>query len=178
MAMARSFRECFDPPREFCHNAARINSIVMHTRREFLVNCSVVGFAASLTPTALAAARKSRHVELDEVTLNALAAQVNTAFFAHTTAGPVPLWLTGIETPREHGGLDAGNEKFTLVFVGAPEQALEQNTYSFEQSALGIFPLFISRVGSRDTTRAYYEAVFNRPPEAARRPGRGHGNFK
>jgi hypothetical protein len=58
---------------------------------------------------------------------------------------------------------DAGNEKFSLLFEGAKDRPLEQNTYTFEHSALGRFLIFIVPVFSAASPQACYEAIFNRP---------------
>lgn len=150
----------------------------MRTRREFLAKCSVAGMSAALAPSLLAAPRKLRKVELDDVKGEAFAQQVNSVFFAHTSVTRIPLWLAAIEYPRANGGLDAANEKFTLVFQGALDQPLGQDTYIVEHPSLGLFPLFLAHVGSRDTTCCYYEAVFNRPPHAARTRRRANNKLK
>jgi hypothetical protein len=155
-----------------CDKAGIQKAFNMRTRRQFLVNCSIMGITASLSPTALAAprARRVRRVALDDVTFADLAAEAGSVFVVRAAPKTlIPLVLTQIDAPRQKTGLDAANEKFTLVFAGALDQALEQNTYTFQHPALGVFPLFITRVGSRDAALCCYEAVFNRPPETERR---------
>ena len=52
-------------------------------------------------------------------------------------------------------------ECFSLLFKGALEKPLPQNTYTFKHSRMGTFALFIVPVG-KDSKAMQYEAVINR----------------
>jgi len=65
------------------------------------------------------------------------------------------------ELSRGKGKTDAGNECFSLLFVGPKNIALSQNTYSIEHDSLGTFAALIVPMG-KGKRGSYYEAVFNR----------------
>ncbi len=108
---------------------------------------------------------------LDDLSFAAIAKQLNTRFRVETAPGahvdmelieaelaPEMVWPAG---PK--GAENVRYERFSLVFTGPREPALEQRIYAFEHDGIGRFEIFITPILSRDQTRIYYEAVFNRP---------------
>lgn len=108
---------------------------------------------------------------LDDLPFAALAAQLTTWFniypapgnslkleLVEATLGPEAVWPGG-----GPGTEPVRYERFSLVFAGPIQPLLEQRIYPFEHPVLGRFELFIVPVLSRDQTRIYYQAVFNRP---------------
>lgn len=138
------------------------------TRRQFLVNCSVLAVAAAVAPTTLGAPIRGRKVPLEQIGPGDYARQLNTTFLVRAEqAAPVEILLIEI---RPLGSLtaapnaeDADNEKFALLFRGPSGSPLSQDTYAFEHPRIGSFVMFIVPVGCLDQSHCYYEAVFNRP---------------
>jgi hypothetical protein len=142
----------------------------MQTRRKFLRDCSLAAVAASLAPSAAWAQNPaSRIAGRKEPGLEQFARRVNTAFFVQAGPQLVRLVLVGADafSASAPGAEDAGNEKFSLRFYGPAQQPLEQDTYRFDHPHLGRLEIFIVPVGSMDTTHCHYEAVFDRPVDAA-----------
>ena len=166
----------------------------MRTRRKFLLNCSAVAVTASVTPASVfAAPRKSLEVPLEQISLSSFASNLNTLFRVQGDNGPaVTLQLIEVSpTPAARVSAssrsrlnsveaDAANEKFSLLFRGALNQPLEQDTYWFESRGIGRFAMFIVPIGSTETTHVYYEAIFNRPASgpAAEKAARPNGKSK
>ena len=153
----------------------------MRTRRKFLLNCSALAVTASVIPTGVfGASRRSLEVSLEQIDFAAFAGHLNTTFEVQGKTGPaVGLQLVDVSpTPAESpSALDAANEKFSLLFSGPLAQPLEQDTYWFECPGIGRFAMFIVPIGSTETAQLYYEAVFNRPPQAFSR-GRAAHNLR
>ena len=144
------------------------------TRRQFLVHCSTFVAVASTGPGTLWGGQTQLPERvLDQLTLKHFAAVVNTRFTSWDDSGAaVPLELVearGQQEPRSVPAVagDAGHEKFSLLFRGAMQQPLAQNTRWIEHGDIGRFALFIAPVGKADSRHRYYEAVFNRPYRAA-----------
>jgi hypothetical protein len=149
------------------------------TRRKFLQAGSAFAAAAALAPlrtlgesTPFVMPDKS----LNELSYALLAAQLHTTFRVHAAPGravnlelveaslaPAGARTTGQASPR---GVDY--ERFSLVFCGARTERLEQKIHRFEHGKIGYFELFIVPIISRDSSRVYYEAVFNRPRQGSR----------
>jgi hypothetical protein len=138
----------------------------MTSRRQFLTGCSALTLTASLAPAAcLSALLPVRKVTLDQIRFADFSEQVDTVF----KVAQKTLELKLVEakfTPTFHLpsriAVDAGNEKFSLLFSGAKYPALTQDTYVFEHAGIGRFEMFIVPVASRDSSRSYYQAIFNR----------------
>jgi len=148
-----------------------------NTRRCFLVKCSVLTVAAATVPVP-AWAFPSRHLAaaLDRIRYEDFLACVGTRFRV-VLAGRPDVRLELFKTqPRPltradftiAGTQDAANEKFSLVFRGALDKPLAQDSYVFAHPRTGRFLLFIVPVIAKDTTHRYYEAVFNRPQSSER----------
>ena len=139
----------------------------MPTRRQFIRDCSVAATVASLTPTVLLAqGRGGRRGSSDQLGFEQFASQLNTAF--SLPAAPRAARLLLVEAnrlpPAAANSEDARNERFRLLFRGAAQQPLGQDTYAFEHSRLGRLTMFIVPVGSAvGAPHCYYEAVFNYP---------------
>lgn len=145
----------------------------MKTRRKFLAQFSVLAGGLAFAPAEVFA--RSPRVAMKELSLNnlsyvALAAQVGTYF--RVEAGPervVNLEMvdaTQAPQPERTAPHRLGApqyECFSLIFRGSHQEALDQKIHCFEHAALGRFEMFITPVVSRDPTRRYYEAIFNRP---------------
>ncbi len=143
----------------------------MNTRRQFLAGCSLLTLAAGLTPAALLTAPGgAKSVALREIGFPVFAEQLGATFIVSQKPAPdvklklVKARLTPALHPRAQLAEDARNEKFSLLFRGSAEVALEQNTHTFEHAEIGRFAMFIAPVNLKDGNHAYYEAVFNRPP--------------
>ncbi len=142
----------------------------MHTRRQFLRDCSMVAAAAALVPAA-ALARNPAPQALAAVGpgLAQFARHVNTPFILQTGSKMIKLLL--VEASSFSGatadGEDAGNEKFSLLFRGSLATPLVQDTYSFFHPRLGQFSIVIVPICCLDTKSIYYEAIFDRPVNSA-----------
>jgi hypothetical protein len=136
------------------------------TRRDFLRKGAVFAATASLAPvTAFAGRLRLRDVSLDNISVAALADQLNTWFIVRdTVGGMIRVQLAAIEpADLSTSATDESYERFSLLFFGSVSQPLLQNTYIFEHARIGRFEMFIVPVGRPDPDRHFYEAVFNRP---------------
>jgi hypothetical protein len=141
-------------------------------RRQFLLGCSTLTVAASLTPAAvLASPLRTRSVSLERISLEKFAACCG-AKFKVLSPNSTPAGLRLVEVtpwqpsyPQTPGAEDGANEKFSLLFQGVNGAVLNQDTYLFEHPGIGQFAMFIVPIGTMDTSHDYYEAVFNRPRE-------------
>jgi hypothetical protein len=138
----------------------------MTSRRQFLTGCSALTLTASLAPAAyFSALLPVGRVTLDQISFADFSAQVDTVFKVYQK--PVELKLVEAKlTPTFHPpngmAVDAGNEKFSLLFSAGKNPALTQDTYVFEHTGIGRFEMFIVPAASRDASRTYYQAIFNR----------------
>jgi hypothetical protein len=143
----------------------------MPTRRQFIRDCSVAATVASLTPTALLAQGGAGRREVsDQLAFEQFASQLNTSF--SIPAAPRAFRLLLVEANRLPAATanseDARNERFRLLFRGAAQQALGQDTYAFEHPRLGRLTMFIVPMGyAAGASHCYYEAVFNYPVHPA-----------
>jgi len=142
----------------------------MQTRRKFIRDSSLAAVTASMAPAAaLAHDPRSRAHGLNEPGFEQFAGQVNTPFFVQAGPQLVRLVLVGADSfsAASPDAEDAGNEKFSLRFIGPVQQPLEQDTYRLDHRRLGRLEIFIVPVGSLDPTHSLYEAIFDRPLDAA-----------
>jgi hypothetical protein len=143
----------------------------MSTRRRFLRDSSLFAVAAALVPAGgLAAPVGGGVTSLDQLHFGAFAANVGSTFWVLQDQGPATglLLAQAMPSPPPANALqaaapDARNEKFSLLFHGLTGQPLAQDTYLFDQAALGRFAMFIVPIGCRNAGYLLYEAVFNRP---------------
>ena len=114
--------------------------------------------AAAMPESIFAAGNLGREVALENLHFDAFAGQLKQTF----QAGRVKLELIEARTvPTGKAGKSV--EQFSLLFRGARSSLLKQNTYQFENSALGRFDMFISP-GRDDSRYCFYTAIFNRRP--------------
>jgi hypothetical protein len=146
----------------------------MNTRREFLRHCCALAATMALVPLSALANSTClvmKDISLDELSYATLARELNTVFRVYAT--PTQVWQLELveanpapQRPQPAGqqcGQAAKHERFSLIFRGAKEEQLEQKIHKFEHDRIGRFEMFIVPVVSRDTSRMYYEAVFDRP---------------
>ena len=142
----------------------------MQTRRKFLRDCSVVAATASLVPAAALAQNQALRRPLPNGPgLEQFARLVKTSFTVRTGSGRIKLLLVEVSafSAAVPNAEDARNEKFALWFHGPVQQPLEQDTYLFEHPRLGRQAIFIVPIGSLDPAHCIYEAIFDRPVNAA-----------
>ena len=142
----------------------------LNTRRRFLRDSSLLAAALFVPAGALATPAPNTTMSLERIGFGAFAANARSTFWVRRDPAPA----VGLQLAEAQAGPptadvlqavapDAGNEKFSLFFVGLADEPLEQDTYIFEHGRIGRFAMFIVPIMSRDPSRAYYEAVFNRP---------------
>jgi hypothetical protein len=142
----------------------------MQTRRKFLRDCSFAGIVASLGSAVIWARDPTWGMGLlQEPGFAEFAGQVNTFFRVQAGSNTIRLLLVEATpfSPATPDTADAGNEKFTLRFRGPARPPLAQDTYRFDHPRLGRPFIFIVPHGGLDTTHCYYEAIFDRPVNAA-----------
>jgi hypothetical protein len=148
------------------------------SRRKFLGTGSLVVLAAGLPVQALAkgvgeTGSKSNSLAAGRASLEA--ARLNSEAFArclntkfrvqkrNSHAAILKLvevshWQSGSSRSRDAA---TGRECFSVMFLGAHNAQLDQDTYAVEHESLGSFQLLIVPMG--ETRQGlYYEAVFNR----------------
>ena len=139
----------------------------MTSRRQFLTGCSALALTVSLAPTTcISACLPARQSTVDQLSFAAFSAQVGTVFEVTTKRAKLKLVeakLTATFHTPNRVAEDARNEKFSLRFSGSRDLVLTQNTYTFEHLEIGRFDMFIVPVAGKDSSRSYYDAIFNRP---------------
>jgi hypothetical protein len=143
----------------------------MSTRRKFLRDCSLAAAATSLVPaisTTVLADTAPRAISGEQPGFKDYLQQINTLFAVNSGIQQVALTLVEAKTftAASTTGIDARNEKFSLLFRGPLSRPLEQNTYTLDHSRLGSLPIFIVPVGCRNKRGKFYEAIFDRPVNA------------
>ena len=147
-------------------------------RRRFLLDSFVLVATAALAPLAAwARPRPLRQVPLSVLNLAAFAEQLHTAFQVRLgEGGSVDLELKKAEnlsppTPLTGPFSGVSWDSFSLIFAGAQDEYLPQDTYDFEHTAMGRFSLFIVPVGRPEgDDEQRYQAVFSQL-HARRAPG-------
>jgi len=130
---------------------------------------------APISATRASAGTSGTFRSIGDLTYSALAGQVNTQFRVHTASGKtVRLHLLKAPVARSTPAIpgrcppaDAGNEKFSLIFIGPKDQLIEPAIHQFEHGELGRFEMYVGQVGACSPHRVHYEAVFNRSPVGA-----------
>jgi hypothetical protein len=146
----------------------------MSTRRKFLFDCSTAMAALALFPLKSAgqlAQPRGDFKSLVQLSYRSLAGQLNTLFRVHLSPRQVvELKLLKAQiappTPIRPGHPppgDAGNEKFSLIFIGPKAVLLASAIHQFEHGRLGRFEMYIGQIGPQDREKVRYEAVFNQP---------------
>ena len=138
----------------------------MTSRRQFLTGCCALTLTAGIAPAVcLSALRPVRKVTLDQIRFADFSEQVDTFFNVAEKSVELKLLeakLMPTFHPPNRMAVDASNEKFSLLFSGAKDPALTQDTYIFEHAGIGRFEMFIVPAASRDASQIYYQAIFNR----------------
>ncbi len=146
------------------------HSTRMQTRRKFIRDCSLAAASAALVPAAaLARNPVSRTAGRAGPGFEQFSRQVNTPFFVQAGPQLVRLVLVAADTfpAASPAAEDAGNEKFSLLFRGPVQPPLGQDTYRLDHRRLGRLEIFIVPIGCLDPALCLYQAVFDRPMDAA-----------
>jgi hypothetical protein len=141
----------------------------MQTRRKFIRDFAFFAAASAMVPAALANNLFSPPAFPTGPGYEQFLQQVNTPFILRTGAKSVKMILAEAKAIAacNGGAMDAGNEKFSLLFRGPNALSLEQGTYSFEHARLGSLSIFIVPVGGPSGMPDHFAAVFNRPANHA-----------
>jgi len=141
-----------------------------NTRRRFLAKCSVLSVAAFVPASAWALPSRHTLTALERISFEDFARCVGGSFRVVVPNAPdvrLELFKAELRTPTaadfRFKSKDMDNEKFSLIFRGSHKSPLNQDSYVVAHARTGRFFLFLAPVVGRDTTRRYYEAVFNRP---------------
>ena len=125
---------------------------------------------ASVIPAQIfAGPMRFREVPLEAISFAAFASYLNLVFQVEAGSGAtLGLQLVEVRPSEPFPAMysappDAANEKFSLLFLGPLQPALEQDSYWFGHKGIGRFLIFIASIGSTETSHRYYEAIFNRP---------------
>jgi hypothetical protein len=125
--------------------------------------------AAALAPMAAwGRPIQQRQVPWAALSLAAFAAQLHTAFWVRAAhGGMVGIRLKKAESlsppgPPACGAADVSGGSFSLIFGGARNEYLPQDTYDIEHAEMGRFSLFIVPIGLPNGQEQRYQAVFNR----------------
>lgn len=141
----------------------------MQTRRKFLRDCSLIAAATLVPGSALAKNYAASIIAPDCPGFEQFFRLVGTPFVVRAGSKSAQLWLVKVKpfSPARPDAKDAGNEKFSLRFRSSEKSPLAQDTYRFEHPRLGRLSIFIVPIGCPDPTQCQYEAIFNRPVNAA-----------
>ena len=146
----------------------------MTSRRKFLLQCSAVAAVAAVPASLnMFSASQSPEVSLDTLGFAAFSRVLGTRFNVSQRPASVRLELiefsAGGNLVSQRSKVKESNPgQFSLIFRGAKDQPLSQNTYTFQHDKLGRFSIFIVPVRAMDAaSKIYYQAVFNRPTGAA-----------
>ena len=140
-------------------------------RRRFVLQSSAVATVAAL-PASLGVCSpfRMREVSLDGLGFSTFARLVGAQFYVYPGRTPVKLDLVEVSAGRDHVPRQREvrkfePEEFSLIFRGAKDLLLQQDTYPVAQEQIGRFVVFIGPVWAPDavTGSRYYQAIFNRP---------------
>jgi len=148
------------------------HDLTMTNRRRFLLQCSVVVTVAAVPGAGLCSPMRFRDLSLDRIGFSTFSRLVGTHFHVYQSLSPVKLELVEASPGRDgrddvlrRGSRQVEPEEFSLIFRGAKDQPLGQDSYPFAHEQIGRFVMFIVPVWDlADVTGArFYEAAFNRP---------------
>jgi hypothetical protein len=116
-----------------------------------------------------------RQKSLQELGSGDFSRQLNTTFRIHATPGrSIEVKLDEVRVkrvkplkPGQRPPGDAGNEKFSLFFVGRRSELFAQDTYTIEHDVLGQFDVFIVPIWTRHPATMDYQVVVNHPGNSA-----------
>ena len=106
---------------------------------------------------------------MDRIGFSTFSRLVGTQFRVYPNVTPTKLELVEATAGRDHSTLrrvqKSEPEEFSLIFQGAKDQPLAQDSYPFAHEQIGRFVMFIVPVWDlvAVTGVRFYEAVFNRP---------------
>lgn len=154
-----------------------ISTSTMRSRRKFFGACSATVAAFAIAPCIFSFSTGNRGTTRPGKYPGyaAFAAQINTPFRVQSANGhAVNLQLIKCR-PASHRpvafgrrpALDAGNEKFSLIFTGPVDGPLPPAIHSFAHPELGKFEIYIGEISAREKNLIRYEAVFNQPAAMA-----------
>jgi len=152
----------------------------MSTRRKFLFDSSAAIAAVTLFPFKSAGELSRQPGDLQspaQLSYESFAGQLKTPFRVHLSHRQVVelkllkarVTLPTPMLPGRRPPVDAGYEKFSLIFSGPKEVLLESAIHQFEHRHLGRFEMYIGQIGAPRTDSVRYEAVFNSPLAALAR---------
>lgn len=138
-------------------------------RRKFLADFFLLTIAGLLPGKILAVSFAAERASLGGKSFSTFRKQVGTRFLAQGSSKPATqlelISATALNITRQSIRSTA-YEAFSLIFRGALDTALEQDIYAFEHPELERLSMLIVPVVARDTSRRYYQAIFNRPRAA------------
>src|SRR5882757_6675738 len=104
----------------------------MRSRRRFLRDCSVAAAGVSIVPGVVVAESRRRSSGSGMPRLQQFAEQLNTPFNLRAGWGAQKILLVEAAfAPRAlPQSEDSRNERFSLIFRGSAQSAVEQNTYT------------------------------------------------
>ncbi|HEX4263150.1 MAG TPA: hypothetical protein VH597_02325 [Verrucomicrobiae bacterium] len=137
----------------------------MKNRRKFITDCFVLTLAGMLPGKLSAITFATGAVSLDKIDFTAFRGLVGTRFLVAGSAQQgIPLELISVDELKPTQKVIRPNryETFSLIFRGSADTTLAQDIYALEHSKLGRLSMLIVPVISRDASRRYYQAIFNR----------------
>ena len=132
------------------------------SRREFLKRGTFVALAAGLPLALTEKASGMSTTTTSGLNMASFQSQLGTSFLINHQAAKVKIKLVDVTNFASRKQNAAGKEGFSLLFRGAKETTLKQDTYVIEHEQLGMFSFLVVPVGTKDTRAPYYEAVINR----------------
>jgi len=142
---------------------------VVTSRRRFLIHCSAVATVAAVPAgMGLCSPLRLREVSLDQISFGNFSRLVGTHFDVYQGMSPVRLELIEAIARQDHAVRRTGRRRdpgeFSLIFQGAKDQPLGQDSYPFTHEQIGRFVMFVVPVWDlvAVTGARFYEAVFNR----------------
>ena len=131
------------------------------SRREFLKR-GMFGALAAGVPLALTEKAFGMSTTPAGLDLASFKSQLGTSFFINHQASRVKIELVDVNSFATRTQAAAGKEGFSLVFRGAEETTLKQDTYLMDHEELGMFSFLVVPVGSTNKRAPHYEVVINR----------------
>jgi hypothetical protein len=143
----------------------------LKTRRQFISECALSLTALSLVPAGSFASAATTSAG-SAVRLNhaGFSQQVNTVFKIRLADGKtanLTLLKAPVAPPCRMSGnkppLDLNHEKFSLVFSGPTDVAIDSAIHQLEHEKLGRLEMHLGPIGTPGADGLRYEAVFNQP---------------
>ena len=131
------------------------------SRRQFLKR-GMFGALAAGVPLALTEKAFGMSTTPAGLNLASFKSQLGTSFFINHQASKIKIDLVDVNSFATRKQAAAGKEGFSLVFRGAEETTLKQDTYLMEHEELGMFSFLVVPVGNKNKRAPHYEVVINR----------------